>query len=226
MKTNIPWEDSSQDQEECRLPQSTNIRCLPCGIIACAPKIPPVRVFVFSVLQFSLLAICWHFFKFDFFARWWLRLGFEVWESKNEVFLKVKEIVLILFSSSATLRAPLWTTKPHKENGKVPHPLTSLSCLCKSEKMFPRICFPIIRWTETELFISCSKPSGRDHMMRAVPLSNKKGNKTSSETGIADYWLSIRTLPTSTLCQGNPFLGLLYHHWQSNWVGPFIPIQS
>ena len=40
MKTNIPWEDSSQDQEECRLPQSTNIRCLPCGIIACAPQDP------------------------------------------------------------------------------------------------------------------------------------------------------------------------------------------
>ena len=57
-------------------------------------------------------------------------------------------------------------------------------------------------------------------------LSNKKGNKTSSGTGIADYWLSIRTLPTSKLCQGNPFLGLLYHQWQSDWVGPFIPSQS
>ena len=190
MKTNIPWEDSSQDQEECRLPQSTNIRCLPCGIIACAPKIPPLRVFVFSLLQFSLLAICWHFLKFDLFA-YMLMAWFGIWRLRMKKWGERKsegsnKYFVTLLSSSATI---LWELpsgpQSHTKRILKSPPLTSLSCLCKSGEMFPRICFPIIRWTETELFISCSKPSGeRSHDESRVSCWTKRGTRPALKPGL------------------------------------------
>ena len=210
MKTKIPWEDSSQDQEECRLPQSTNIRCLPCGIIACAPKIPPVRVFVFSVLQFSLLAICWHFLKFDLFARWWLRLGFEVWESKNEVFLKVKEIVLILFPSSATIlwELPSGPQSHTKRMAKSPTPWLDIPFMSLQirKDVSPNLFSDNPLNRDRALYFLLQAKRGEITWWEPCLLSNKKGNKTRSGTGIADCWLSIRTLSTSSLCPGNLFL--------------------
>ena len=50
MKTKIPWEDSSRDQEECWLPQKHKHQMFTLWYNCLRPpKIPPLRLFVFSL---------------------------------------------------------------------------------------------------------------------------------------------------------------------------------
>ena len=140
------------------------------------------------------------------FVIWRLRTN-ESGERKSESF---KDIVLILLSSSATI---LWElpSGPQSHTKRMakspPTPDMPFMSLQIRKDVSPNLFSDNPLNRDRALYFLLQAKWGEITWWEPCLLSNKKGNKTRSETGIADYWLSIRTLPTSTLCQGNLFWG-------------------